>query len=114
MIIKEAIILAGGLGTRLRDAVPELPKCMAPVGGQPFIRYVTDYFRKAGIEHFIFALGYKSDYFDAFFAEAFPSGTIAGTTGSGADGESPSSRNTGAISSGDFITGDSNRASYSI
>jgi D-glycero-alpha-D-manno-heptose 1-phosphate guanylyltransferase len=74
MIIKEAIILAGGLGTRLRDAVPELPKCMAPVGGRPFIHYVTDYFRKAGIEHFIFALGYKSDYFDEFFAAAFPPG----------------------------------------
>ncbi len=79
MIIKEAIILAGGLGTRLRDAVPELPKCMAPVGGRPFIRYVTDYFRKSGIEHFIFALGYKSDYFDEFFAEAFPPGS--NTTG---------------------------------
>lgn len=73
MIIKEAIILAGGLGTRLRDTVPELPKCMAPVGGQPFIHYVTDYFRRSGIEHFIFALGYKSDYFDKFFATAFPS-----------------------------------------
>jgi len=74
MIIKEAIILAGGLGTRLRDAVPELPKCMAPVAGRPFIHYVTDYFRKTGIEHFIFALGYKSDYFDEFFAAAFPAG----------------------------------------
>jgi D-glycero-alpha-D-manno-heptose 1-phosphate guanylyltransferase len=74
MIIKEAIILAGGLGTRLRDAVPELPKCMAPVGGRPFIHYVTDYFKRSGIEHFIFALGYKSDYFDEFFATAFPGG----------------------------------------
>ncbi|MBS1663134.1 MAG: nucleotidyltransferase family protein [Bacteroidetes bacterium] len=73
-MIKEAIILAGGLGTRLRSAVPELPKCMAPVGGRPFIGYVTDYFRGQGIEHFIFALGYKSDYFDDFFAAAFPSG----------------------------------------
>jgi D-glycero-alpha-D-manno-heptose 1-phosphate guanylyltransferase len=83
MIIKEAIILAGGLGTRLRDAVPELPKCMAPVGGRPFIRYVTDYFRGAGIEHFIFALGYKSDYFDQFFAAAFPHGEAGGGAGSG-------------------------------
>ncbi|HXO76051.1 MAG TPA: sugar phosphate nucleotidyltransferase [Puia sp.] len=89
MIIKEAIILAGGLGTRLRDAVPELPKCMAPVGGRPFIRYVTDYFRKSGIGHFIFALGYKSDFFEEFFAEAFPPG---------ADG---------ALSSGDFGAGSS-------
>jgi D-glycero-alpha-D-manno-heptose 1-phosphate guanylyltransferase len=74
MMIKEAIILAGGLGTRLRSAVPELPKCMAPVGGRPFVHYVTDYFRRAGIEHFIFALGYKSSYFEDFFAAAFPSG----------------------------------------
>ncbi|MCH5721327.1 hypothetical protein [Niabella hibiscisoli] len=34
--LREAIILAGGLGTRLRAAVPDLPKCMAPVAGQPF------------------------------------------------------------------------------
>lgn len=90
MIIKEAIILAGGLGTRLRDAVPELPKCMAPVGGRPFIHYVTDYFRQAGIRHFIFALGYKSAYFDKFFAESFPSGSP------GADGAGSS--NTGSYS----------------
>jgi D-glycero-alpha-D-manno-heptose 1-phosphate guanylyltransferase len=81
MIIKEAVILAGGLGTRLRDAVPELPKCMAPVGGRPFIHYVTDYFRKAGITHFIFALGYKSTYFEEFFATAFPQSAISGAPG---------------------------------
>ncbi|HEY6899809.1 MAG TPA: nucleotidyltransferase family protein [Puia sp.] len=73
-MIKEAIILAGGLGTRLRSAVPELPKCMAPVGGKPFIGYVTEYFRRQGIGHFIFALGYKSDYFEDLFARYFPSG----------------------------------------
>lgn len=73
-MIQEAIILAGGLGTRLRSAVPELPKCMAPVGGKPFIAYVTDYFRRQGIGHFIFALGYKSQYFEEFFRESFPNG----------------------------------------
>jgi D-glycero-alpha-D-manno-heptose 1-phosphate guanylyltransferase len=72
--IKEAIILAGGLGTRLRPAVPDLPKCMAPVAGRPFIGYVTDYFRQQGIEKFIFALGYKSSYFDEFFRASFPDG----------------------------------------
>jgi D-glycero-alpha-D-manno-heptose 1-phosphate guanylyltransferase len=73
-MIKEAILLAGGLGTRLRSAVPELPKCLAPVRGRPFIAYVTDYFRQQGIERFIFALGYKSDYFDDFFRTEFPDG----------------------------------------
>jgi D-glycero-alpha-D-manno-heptose 1-phosphate guanylyltransferase len=72
--IKEAIVLAGGLGTRLRSAVPELPKCLAPVGGRPFIGFVTDYFRREGIEKFIFALGYKNSYFDDFFRTAFPGG----------------------------------------
>ena len=76
-VIREAIILAGGLGTRLRSAVPDLPKCMAPVGGRPFIAYITDFYRHAGIERFIFALGYKSAAFDAFFEREFPDGTYA-------------------------------------
>ncbi len=72
--IKEAIILAGGLGTRLRPAVPDLPKCLAPVGGRPFIAYVIDHFRREGIGRFIFALGYKSAWFDSFFHAEFPNG----------------------------------------
>jgi D-glycero-alpha-D-manno-heptose 1-phosphate guanylyltransferase len=72
--ITEAIILAGGLGTRLRSAVPDLPKCLAPVGGRPFLSYVTGYFRREGIEKFIFALGFKSGYFDTFFQTEFPNG----------------------------------------
>jgi D-glycero-alpha-D-manno-heptose 1-phosphate guanylyltransferase len=58
-LIKEAIILAGGLGTRLRDAVPDLPKVMAPVLAKPFIGYIMDYYQQQGIKKFIFSLGYK-------------------------------------------------------
>jgi D-glycero-alpha-D-manno-heptose 1-phosphate guanylyltransferase len=58
-MVKEAIILAGGLGTRLREAVPDLPKCMAPVAGRPFLSHVIDYLRMQGVERFIFSLGYK-------------------------------------------------------
>ena len=65
----EAIILAGGLGTRLRDTVPDLPKCMAPVAGKPFLFYVIDYFQKQGISHFIFALGYKSEIIEAYIKD---------------------------------------------
>ncbi len=75
--IKEAIVLAGGLGTRLRSEVPDLPKCMAPVGGRPFIGYLTEYFRRAGITRFVFALGYKSAAFDEFFQSHFPDGGYA-------------------------------------
>ena len=58
---KEAIILAGGLGTRLREAVPDLPKCMAPILAKPFIGYLIDYLQAQGVDTFIFCLGYKHE-----------------------------------------------------
>jgi D-glycero-alpha-D-manno-heptose 1-phosphate guanylyltransferase len=73
MGIKEAIILAGGLGTRLRAAVPDVPKCMAPVNGKPFLTYVINHLQSQGIEHFIFSLGYKSEVIIDFLAKDFPS-----------------------------------------
>jgi len=74
MHIKEAVILAGGLGTRLREAVPDLPKCMAPVNNKPFISFVTDHLQKQGIEKFIFSLGYRSEAFTNYLAASFPAG----------------------------------------
>jgi D-glycero-alpha-D-manno-heptose 1-phosphate guanylyltransferase len=67
-MIDQCIILAGGLGTRLRTAVPDLPKCMAPVNNRPFVEYVIDYFQQQGVQHFIFALGYKSEAFETFLS----------------------------------------------
>ena len=60
-MITTAIILAGGLGTRLRSVVSDLPKCMAPVNGRPFIDYVIQYLHQYKINHFIFSVGYKSE-----------------------------------------------------
>jgi D-glycero-alpha-D-manno-heptose 1-phosphate guanylyltransferase len=73
MVITEAIILAGGLGTRLRSAVPDLPKCMAPVNGEPFLKYVIEYLLAQGIEHFIFSLGYKHEVIENYLVKDFPS-----------------------------------------
>lgn len=73
MRIKEAIVLAGGLGSRLRSAVPDLPKSMAPVAGSPFLNYIITYFQNRGIERFIFSLGYKHDVVQAHLSSAFPS-----------------------------------------
>lgn len=70
-MITEAIILAGGLGTRLRPAVPDLPKCMAPVAGHPFLHYLIDYFHTQGIRRFIFSLGYKHKVIEEFLAGEF-------------------------------------------
>ena len=61
MSISTAIILAGGLGTRLRSVVSDLPKCMAPVNGIPFLDYVIAHLQNQGIEHFIFALGFRHE-----------------------------------------------------
>ena len=58
--VKSAVILAGGLGTRLRSAVNDLPKCLAPVAGRPFIDYVIEYALNQGLEKLVFALGYKA------------------------------------------------------
>ncbi len=65
-MITEAIILAGGLGTRLKSVVADLPKSLAPVAGRPFLAYLLDYAKKQGIEKFIFALGYKTELIEAF------------------------------------------------
>ena len=65
-MIKEAIIIAGGLGTRLRSIVPDKPKCMAEVQNRPFIGYVIDYLRMQGIERIIFSLGYKYEQIEDF------------------------------------------------
>jgi len=60
-MIKQAIILAGGLGTRLRSVVSDVPKCMAPVAGKPFLHYVIAHLQNNGIQSFIFSVGYKSE-----------------------------------------------------
>ena len=65
-MIKEAIVLAGGLGTRLKPVVSDLPKSLAPVSGKPFLAYLLDYAKKQGIEKFIFALGYKTELIEQF------------------------------------------------
>jgi D-glycero-alpha-D-manno-heptose 1-phosphate guanylyltransferase len=70
-MITEAIILAGGLGTRLRSAVPDLPKCMAPVAGRPFLAFVIDYFYRQGIERFIFSVGYKHELIEEYLHKEY-------------------------------------------
>ena len=70
--IKEAIVLAGGLGTRLRETVPGIPKCMAPVAGKPFLFYVINSLRMQGVEQFIFSLGYTHEMIEEYLKLEFP------------------------------------------
>src|SRR5687767_11747069 len=67
----QAVILAGGLGTRLSNAIPAIPKCMAPVNSRPFLFYIINYLRSQGIENFIFSLGYKHEVVEAYLNDQF-------------------------------------------
>lgn len=66
-----AIILAGGLGTRLRSAVPDLPKPMAPIGGRPFLGYQLDYWIKQGVRHFVLSVGYRHEAIVDYFGSNY-------------------------------------------
>ncbi len=57
----EAIVLCGGLGTRLRSVVADVPKPLAPVGGRPFLDYVLAYLEAEGVTRAILATGYKRE-----------------------------------------------------
>jgi D-glycero-alpha-D-manno-heptose 1-phosphate guanylyltransferase len=69
---QEAIILAGGLGTRLKSVVADLPKSLAPVAGKPFLEYLLAYAARQGIHRYIFALGYKTELIEEFVRSFLP------------------------------------------
>ena len=54
----EVIVLAGGLGTRLRSVVKEIPKCLAPIGDRPFLGYLLDWLVSQEVDHVVFSVGY--------------------------------------------------------
>lgn len=54
----EAIILAGGLGTRLRSVTGEVPKCLAPVDGKPFLQYLLEWLSRYDVTHVVLSVGY--------------------------------------------------------
>jgi len=56
-----AIILAGGLGTRLRSVIKDLPKCMAPINGVPFLSYILKKLSLSGFKKVILAVGYLKE-----------------------------------------------------
>ena len=68
---QEAIVLAGGLGTRLKEVLPGIPKCMAPVNGKPFLTYVLDYLLRQNISKVILSVGYLKDHIINYFGENY-------------------------------------------
>ncbi len=72
----EAIILAGGLGTRLRAVIKEVPKPLAPIAGQPFLKIHLNHLQKQGIKRVILSIGYKADQIQKTFGGNYQSMAI--------------------------------------
>ena len=65
----QAVLLAGGLGTRLRSVVSDRPKPMALIEGRPFMEYVIRGLARHGITDIIFAVGYKGSMVEEHFKD---------------------------------------------
>jgi D-glycero-alpha-D-manno-heptose 1-phosphate guanylyltransferase len=70
-LLKEAIILAGGFGTRLQSVVNDVPKPMAPINNIPFLNYVFDYLKFYQIEHVVLSTGYLAEKILDYYKEEF-------------------------------------------
>lgn len=68
---REAVVLAGGFGTRLAHVVPDVCKPMAPVADKPFLRFVMDQLAAADIQRVVVADGYRRDQIEGFFGDTY-------------------------------------------
>ncbi len=66
-----AIVLAGGLGTRLRSVISDMPKPMAPVCDRPFLHYIFQYLQKQGIKDIVLSVGYKWEMIQEYFGDSY-------------------------------------------
>lgn len=70
------LILAGGLGTRLRHLIPDLPKPMAPVADKPFLYYILNQLHTYGVKDIYLSIGYQSAKIKDYFKSTFYSSHI--------------------------------------
>ena len=67
----EAVILAGGFGTRLQSIIRDVPKPMAPVNGKPFLEYILDNLIRQGIQKFILSVGHLHEAVTSHFGDHY-------------------------------------------
>lgn len=67
----EAIILAGGAGTRLNSVVPDLPKPMADIQGRPFLAYLLDHLVRQGVDRALLSVGYRHEAITRHFGRGY-------------------------------------------
>ena len=63
----QVVILAGGLGTRLREETEFKPKPMVQIGGKPILWHIMKIFSHYGIRDFVICLGYKGEMIKEYF-----------------------------------------------
>lgn len=71
----EILVLAGGFGTRLRSAVSDVPKALAPVAGRPFIQYLIENWIRQGAARLTFLLHHQAAQIETFLAEGREGGS---------------------------------------
>ncbi|MBP1991145.1 nucleotidyltransferase family protein [Paenibacillus eucommiae] len=67
----EAIVLAGGKGTRLQTVISDVPKPMALIKGKPFLCYILDELSHQGFSKVIISVGYKKELIIDYFGEDY-------------------------------------------
>lgn len=67
--IRQAVLLAGGQGTRLRPLTLSTPKPLIMVGGKPFVQYMVEHLIEQGVSEIIFLTGYLAEQFPATFGD---------------------------------------------
>ncbi|QOR04215.1 nucleotidyltransferase family protein [Campylobacter cuniculorum] len=67
----EAIVLCGGLGTRLRSVLKDRPKPMAPVGDKPFLTFIFKYLKAQGVKRVVLAVSYQYSKIQNYFKDEF-------------------------------------------
>lgn len=67
----EAIVLAGGFGTRLRQVVADVPKPMAPIAGRPFLEMLLGSLAQKGFSQVVLSLGFMAEKISGYFGPRF-------------------------------------------
>jgi len=67
----EALILAGGFGTRLKSVVKDIPKPLAQLGGRPMLEYLLLQLKRFGVKHVVLSLGYKYQLIRQYFGQQY-------------------------------------------
>ena len=67
----EAIILAGGFGTRLKSVVKDIPKPMAKINNRPFLELILQYLKKHNFKRVVLSVGYKWEIIKNYFGDNF-------------------------------------------